>query len=595
MLAPISRPIPFLHFDHYRRLPKLPPQLSSSEGRRKPGEKSHGISTRSDKAVADLYSSSRRSVSDENRLNELVSEIQSCSSLQDVRRAHAALLRLVGTLEIYFCNNLISCYAKLGRLKDAREVFDGMSDKNVVSWTALLNGYSRMGSNDEFWEVLKLMVDGNVEINSLTLCCILKFCGKVFDFEVGRQIHGFMIKKDRSNVILKSSLLYFYAQCGRISDAFTVFDRMERLDVVTWTTMITACAQTSEGNQALMMFLEMQDLGFRPNEFTVSSVLKACADEKGLRFGMQLHGAILKGMYPVDVFVESGLIGMYSKSNKVDDARTVFDMMPSRNTVTWTSMITGYAQHGRSEEAISLFHRMKARRILANSSTVVSILGACGSLRCLSLGKEIHTQIFKNHIDENNRHVGSTLVWFYCKCGLYSYAAKVLETMPTRDVITWTAIVSGHTQYGHDTEALELLNRMLREGVDPNDFTFTSALKACAGIEARREGQLIHGSVSKSGSDPNVYVGSALISLYMKCGCVDDAFRIFDGMPERNVVTWRTMVLGCAKNGFCKEGLKLMYRMKDQGFAIDDYVLSTVIDSCGGDDIFDAMSGLGGL
>lgn len=595
MIAPISRPTPFLHFDHYRSLPKSPHQLPSSDGRRKPGENSHRISTRLDKPSADSYSSPRQPVGDESRVNELVSEIQSGSSLRDVRRAHAALLRLLVTSDIYLSNNLISCYAKLGRLKDARKVFDGMPERNVVSWTALLNGYSRMGLEDEFWLALKEMIDNNVEFNSLTLGCILKFCGKVFNFEVGRQIHGFIIKGDRKNVILKSSLLYFYAQCGRITDAFTVFDRMERLDVVTWTTMITACAQTGEGNRAFMMFLQMQVLGFRPNEFTVSSVLKACADEKVLRFGMQLHGAILKGMYPVDVFVGSGLIGMYSKSNSVDDARTVFDVMPSRNTVTWTSMITGYAQNGRGEEAISLFHRMKTRRILANSSTVVSILSACGSLRCLSLGKEIHTQIVKNNIDENNLHVGSTLIWFYCKCGLYSYAAKVLETMPTRDVITWTAIVSGHTRYGHDTEALHFLNRMLREGVDPNDFTFTSALKACARIEARREGQLIHGSVSKSGSDPNVYVGSALVSLYMKCGCVDDAFRIFDGMPERNAVTWRSMVLGCAKNGLGREGLKLMYRMKDQGFVIDDYVLSTVINSCGGDDFIDVMSGTGGF
>jgi len=169
-------------------------------------------------------------------------------------------------------------------------------------------------------------------------------------------------------VIVDSAVAHFYAQCGDVAAASTVFERMASRDVVSWTTMITAYVQHGHGDKALQMFPTMVAEGFGPNEFTVCSVLKACAEEKALTFGKQLHGAVVKKQYKYDIHVGSALVTMYTRCGDVFDAQAVFDKMPRRNTITWTSMISGYAQSGFGEEAVLLFQKMKMRRVFVTTS-----------------------------------------------------------------------------------------------------------------------------------------------------------------------------------------------------------------------------------
>ncbi|XP_068642954.1 pentatricopeptide repeat-containing protein At4g18520, chloroplastic [Aristolochia californica] len=455
-----------------------------------------------------------------------------------------------------------------------------MGERDVVSWTAMLNGYLKIGLDEEVLKLFMDLIERDFQPNRFTLACLLNLCARRSDLALGKQIHTHVVKSKLHGLILDSSLVYFYSSCCLISCAFEVFNKMTGRDVVCWTTMITACAQQGLGYEALSMFTQMQLDGFHPNEFTFCSALKACGEEKALKFGRQLHGALVKKMLKHDVFVMSSLLGMYVKCGEVLDARKVFDVMSKRNTVTWTSMIAGYAQNGYGEEAIGLFRRMNRRRIFANYLTVVSILSACGLVGSLHLGKEIHAKILKSN-KEKNVHIGTTLIWLYCRCGIYNYASKILEAMPVKDVVSWTAIISGHARLGNGMEALEFLNNMLWEGVEPNPFTYSSALKACTRIEAVREGKWLHGSANKALALSNVYVGSALIGLYTKCGLVKDAFQVFDNMPERNIVVWKTMIIGYARNSMCKEALQLLYRMQAEGVKMDDFTVATVLSACG--------------
>ncbi|KAK4342083.1 hypothetical protein RND71_037899 [Anisodus tanguticus] len=506
--------------------------------------------------------------------------LQSSSSLKEVEILHAIVLKCLRTSTIFVENNLISVLVKFGRLNDARKVFDQMPERNVVSWTAMLNGYLRYGLDDEAMNLFAEFVRRGMLWNSKTYVCVLSMAGRNCDFELGKQVHAGIIKGGFSNLILDSSTVSFYAQCGDLESAFRVFDVIKRPDVVCWTTMITACSQHGRGKEALRVFLQLFSDGFDANEFTVCSVLNACGEEKELKFGKQLHAAITKNRFRMDVFIGTALVDMYAKCSEIDDARTVFDGMGKRNTVTWTSIIAGYARNGHAEEAIRLFRIMKRRKIFANNLTMVSILRACGLLRALPAGKEVHAQIIKNSL-QDNIYLGSTLVWLYCKCSENSAAHKVLQDMPIRDVVSWTAMISGCAHLGHEYEALEYLKDMLGEGVVPNPFTYSSALKACAKLEDIKRGKLIHSSISKTPSLSNVFVGSALINMYAKCGYLPEAIQIFDNMPERNLVSWNVMIVAYAKNGCCGEALKLMYRMQVEGIEVDDYILATVLTACG--------------
>ena len=178
-------------------------------------------------------------------------------------------------------------------------------------------------------------------------------------------------------------------------------------------------------------------------------------------------------------------------------------------------------------------------------------------------------------------YIGSTLVWFYCKCGEYNIASKVLQQIPLRDVISWTALISGCASLGHEAEALDFLKEMMEEGVEPNSFTYSSALNACAKLKAVSQGKLIHSFANKTPALTNVFVGSALIHMYARCGFVSEAFQVFDSMPERNLVSWKAMIMGYTRNGLRREALQLMYRMEAEGFEVDDYILATVLSACG--------------
>uniref|UniRef100_A0A5B7BKW8 Pentatricopeptide repeat-containing protein n=1 Tax=Davidia involucrata TaxID=16924 RepID=A0A5B7BKW8_DAVIN len=506
--------------------------------------------------------------------------LQSCYTEKDVRRIHAVIVKCLNGPVTFVENNLISAYARFGKLVEARKVFDEMLEPNVVSWTAVLNGYLRFGLDDDALRLFSDFVENGVRANSKTFVCVLNLCSRRLDFELGKQIHACAIKSDCSNLILDSAVVYFYAQCGDLLGAFRAFDRMPEWDVVCWTTMITACAQHGWGEEAFAMFSQMLSHGFVPNEFTVCSILKACGDEDSLKLGRQLHGAVVKKIFKNDVFIGTSLVDMYAKCWEIVDSRKVFDRMRKRNTVTWTSIMAGYARNGLGEEAISLFRVMKRRKIFATHLTAVSILRACGSIGALLLGKEVHAQLIKNSI-QSNIYIGSTLVWLYCKCGEYSIASRVLQEMPLRDVVSWTAMISGCARLGHESEALEFLKEMLGEGVEPNPFTYSSALKACAKLENIQQGRLIHSSVNKTPALSNVFVGSTLIFMYAKCGYVSEAFQVFNTMPERNLVAWKAMIVGYAKNGLCQEALKLLYRMQVEGVEVDDYTLATVLTSCG--------------
>ncbi|OWM79919.1 hypothetical protein CDL15_Pgr006223 [Punica granatum] len=507
--------------------------------------------------------------------------LQSCSCAKDVQKVHALVLKSLGSVDTYTNNNLVTGYYRFGRLGDARKVFDEMQDRNVVSWTAMINGYIWFGLEDEALRLFLNSFGCGVRANCKTYVCVLNICSKRTEFELGRQIHASVMKTDSRNLIVDSALVHFYAKCGELESSFCMFDQMIDRDVVTWTTMISACAQHGHKRQALLMFLEMLRDGLLPNEYTVCSILNVSGELKALEFGRQLHGAIVKKMVKYDVFVGTSLVDMYAKCGEIIESRKVFVRMRNRNTVTWTSLIAGYARKGLGEEAIALVREMKRKNIFANNMTIVSILLACGSLRNMHLGREIHAQIVRKFM-QTNIHISSTLVWLYCKCGKYSYASNVLQKMPFRDVVSWTSLISGCADLGQEAEALELLKRMLEEGVEPNSFTYSSALKACAKLEAGSIGRLIHSSANKKPAMSNVFVGSALIHMYSKCGFLSEAIRVFDGMPERNLVTWKSMIMGYARNGQCQEALKLLYRMRAEGIEVDDYVLAAVLTECGG-------------
>ncbi|CAK9226631.1 unnamed protein product [Sphagnum troendelagicum] len=315
--------------------------------------------------------------------------------------------------------------------------------------------------------------------------CLLQACGRTKSLEYGKRVHAHISKRklDR-DLILGNNLISMYVKCGSISRARQVFNTMLERDVVSWTAMIAGVAKQRDVKGAFEAFQQMQQEGLKPNVITFMSILNACACPAALEKGRHIHSLIVETGADSDVSVLNALISMYSRCNSIVDARQIFDgmckrNMPVRNVVSWTAMISGSAQQGYAEDALDLFQQMQQEGVKPNKVTFISVLNACASLSALEEGKKLHDLIVKAGL-QPDVSVGNALISMYSKCGSLDEASKVFHRMAHRDVVSWNAMISGNAHHGHCHEGLDLFEKMQLEGVRPDKVTFIAVLQACS-------------------------------------------------------------------------------------------------------------------
>jgi pentatricopeptide repeat protein len=213
---------------------------------------------------------------------------------------------------------------------------------------------------------------------------------------------------------------------------------------------------------------------------------------------------------------------------------------------------------------MQLFQQMQQEGMSPDKFTFVQVIMACAGLGRLEDGRFVHKQLiqsgYKSHV-----FVCNSLVDMYAKCGSIEEAWTVFEKMPSQNVVTWTTIILGHVQCQQGQKALELFEKMQQEGVQQDSVTFVGVLNACVSILALEEGRCVHQQIVEFGCDSDVFVGNSLVDMYARCGSIEDALRVFNKMPSRNVVTWNAMVLGHVKCGQGQKALEPFQQMQQQG------------------------------
>ncbi|OWM86967.1 hypothetical protein CDL15_Pgr016003 [Punica granatum] len=332
---------------------------------------------------------------------------------------------------------------------------------------------------------------------------------------------------------------------------------------------------------ALEFYYEMKSLGLRPNKFTYPFVLIACAHLVDLSHGTAAHGSVFRLGLNTDDHVAHSLITMYARCGELLHARKVFDEIDERDLVSWNSMISGYAKMGWARDAVQLFREMRGAGFVPNEMTIVSTLSACGDLGDLSTGRLIVVFILENEIKVNS-FVGSALIDMYGKCGDLASATKIFDGMEKKDAVTWNAMITGYAQNGMADEAIALFNSMKEAGVDPNKITLTLVLSSCASVGALDLGKWVDNYVLSCGIKDDIYIGTALIDMYAKCGCLNDALNVFEEMPKKNDVSWNAMISALASHGRAKEALALFRRMLKEGGSVfpNDITFVGVLSAC---------------
>ncbi|XP_030523533.1 putative pentatricopeptide repeat-containing protein At5g52630 [Rhodamnia argentea] len=465
----------------------------------------------------------------------------------------------------YSWNTMVAAYATSGRLDEAKELFEETPIKSSVTWSSLISGYCRHGCPGEgfkfFW---RMQLDGQ-KPTQFSLGSVLRACALSGSLQRGKQIHGYAMKTNFGlNDFVVTGLVDMYAKCRSISEAEYLFATVsERSNHALWSAMITAYSQNGDAYRAMMCVKEMRKQGIEFDEYSLPSILATCAAVSADAFGAQVHCCIIRSGYGLSAFVQSALVDMYAKCGDLSSAKLVIEATEIDSVVSWNSMIMGCMRQECEEEALYLFKKMHGRDMKIDDFTYTSVLKSLASMMDLKLATSVHCLILKTRF-EAYRLVSNALIDMYAKQREITCACEVFKCLLDKDVISWTSLVTGYAHNGFFEEALRLFCDMTVEGIYPDEMVVASILSASAELTALEFGQQVHGIVVQSGfldSQSSTSVGNSLISMYARCGCIEDADRVFNSMQVHGLITWTALIMGYARNGKAKESLQSYNRM----------------------------------
>ncbi|KAK6280303.1 hypothetical protein POUND7_020570, partial [Theobroma cacao] len=382
---------------------------------------------------------------------------------------------------------------------------------------------------------------------------------------------------------------YHYSTNANLTAWFSKY--VDKSSVWSWNSIIAELARAGDSAEALRAFSSMRKLSLKPNRSTFPCAIKSCSALLDLNSGKQTHQQALIFGYGSDLFVSSALIDMYSKCGQLRDARILFDQIPQRNIVSWTSMITGYVQNNSADQALLLFKELLIQKsenggndaigqVLIDPVAIVSVLSACSRVPIKGASGGVHGMIIKKGFD-GEVSVGNTLLDAYAKSEDVGLSRKVFDAMVDKDEVSWNSMIAVYAQNGLSNEALEVFHGMVRDdNVNYNAVTLSAVLLACAHSGALQAGKCIHDQVIKMGLEDDVIVGTSIIDMYCKCGRVEMARKAFSCIKEKNVRSWTALIAGYGMHGHAKEALEVFYNMIRTGVRPNYITFVSVLASC---------------
>ncbi|XP_051134969.1 putative pentatricopeptide repeat-containing protein At3g18840 [Andrographis paniculata] len=480
-------------------------------------------------------------------------------------------------------NTMISGYAHSGDESDAVELFVRMQSEGGDA--------ARV---DEFTVSMMLNLAANLG-------------GPVF----GREMHSIAVKTGNdSSGFVSSALIYMYSNCGFFPDACRVVDdhycrdsfvknallaaccregemgmarevftrNPDLNDVVSWNTLISGYVQSERDEEVVEMCVRAIESGIRWNCYTFAALLSACGALRWSKLGKEVHGRVLRDGIFSNPYLSSGVVDVYAKcsemryaervyrvcgqgnvfattsmivgySTKGDmlSARQLFDMLPNKNFVVWTSIISGYAKLQRCEEAFILF-REYAVTTFPDSVILVVMLSACATSATVGAGKEIHAHMLRTRTTFDEKAT-SALMDMYCKSGVLSYAKRAFERFSTPDIVVYNVMIAGFAHHGHDVEAIELFDEMVDRGINPDAVTFVALLSACRHRALVERGESYFSSMIKIyGIEPEMDHYACMVDLYGRSNRFEEAVAFIERMPVEPDPIVASAFLSCCRN-----------------------------------------------
>ncbi|XP_010916602.1 pentatricopeptide repeat-containing protein At4g33990 [Elaeis guineensis] len=376
--------------------------------------------------------------------------------------------------DIFVSNALIDMYGKLGCLDEARQVFDRMEEKDLITWNSIIAGYEQAGNPSMALKLFDMMKEHGIEPDVLTLVSLASAVAQLGDDRRDRLVHCYVMKRgwDVDDVIVGNAMVDMYAKLTKIKAAQKVFNRMPAKDVISWNTLITGYSQNGLANEAIETYEYMEKYeGVAPSQGTLVSVLPACSHVGALQQGMIIHGRSIHIGLEMDVFVATCLIDMYAKCGRLQDAMLLFEQVPKRSTGPWNAIIAGHGVHGHGDKVLRLFSDMQQEGVKPDHVTFVSLLAACSHAGLVDQGRQCFQIMQKTYgIEPATKHY-ACMVDLLGRAGQLDAAYEFIKSMPLEpDSGVWGAFLGACRIHGN-VEMGALVSNYLFE-IDPENVGY---------------------------------------------------------------------------------------------------------------------------
>lgn len=452
------------------------------------------------------------------------------------------------------------------------KVFNHIENPNGFIYNTMMKAYLKRNYPQNAVSLYKLMLQNNVSPDNYTYPILVQAMAARISIFEGKEVHNHVLKVGFDlDVYVQNTLINMYAVCGNLDDARRLFDESPVLDSVSWNSILAGYVQMGDVKEAKLIFDQM------PKRNIIAS---------------------------------NSMIVLLGRSGRLTEARHLFDEMDEKDLVSWTALISCYEQNELYEEALVMFMEMNGNGIAMDEVVVVSVLSACAHLAIVRTGEIIHGLGLiigiDSYVNLTNSliHMYSTcgnimaaeklfkasykldqiswnsMISGYMRCGSGDKARELFDSMPEKDIVSWSAMISGYAQLGQFFETVSLFQKMLHEDVRPDETTFVSVISACTHLAALDQGKWVHAYIKKNGLKVNIVLGTTLIDMYMKCGCVENALEVFNGMEVRGVSSWNALILGLAMNGLVESSLEMFSDMKKCGVEPNEITFVAVLGAC---------------
>lgn len=482
--------------------------------------------------------------------------LKACSGLNDLEQGRK--LRDMILLNVTYHPNprpnvfvgcaMIDMFAKCGSLKEARQVFDGMPERDLASWSAIICGTIQ---REQWFEALSLfreMRKEGIRPDSVIVAAVLPACGRLELKQIGMALQGCAVSIGfESDLFVSNALIDMYCKCGDVDNARIVFQNVTYKDVVSWSSLIAGYSKNCLYKKSCELYIKMNKTGMGTNVITAASVLPGLGKLKLLKQGKEMHSYVLKQDFVSDVVVRSSLIDMYANCGSIREAEFILEEMDVMDITLLNSMMAGYSLNGDIDSALGIFRRIWDFCLRPNSITLLSILPICTRLGHLRHGKETHGFATRSCL-VTVVSIGNSLIDMYCKCGYLELGVNVFNHMLEKNIVSYNIIISGHGIFGLGERIFSFFKQMKDAGIRPNKITFIALLTACSHAGLVDKGWLLYNSMIYDYNFlPDKEHYSCMVDLLSRAGFLDDACRFLRRIPVEASIDILGSLLGACR------------------------------------------------